>query len=519
MKQLPIGIQSFKDLRENNYLYVDKTAHIHRIVTTGKVYFLSRPRRFGKSLLVSTMDELFRGNKPLFEGLYIYDKWDWTRQYPVIRIDWTRITHSTPEEMKVSLRGYLKDIAKKYAVSLTKESAPDCFDELIQLLHEKTGEKVVVLIDEYDKPITSHLPDPLLDSIRTIIHDFYQVMKGADDYLRFIFLTGVSKFAGLSVFSALNNLHDITLSDDYAAICGYTQKELEDNFPEYIDRTARHNGMTDEELLAKIRYWYDGYTWDGKTSLYNPFSTLMFFAEHWFAGYWFDTGTPTFLIEILQRRERTSVVLEAVTVDGNLLREGYDPHALNEIPLLFQTGYLTVKNVEFHQVKKKYTLGVPNEEVNEALMTRLLSVYGKYPNEDIDNLRETMEQRLREGDEQGFANCLEAMIATVPYELQSGCEHYYHTLMLVWMRLLGFKIQGEKPNNRGRADAVWEQPGLTVVAELKYHADKKIETLLDEAMTQIHDRRYYNQYIGKVLLLGVAFSGKDIGCRMEEMNR
>jgi hypothetical protein len=481
--------------------------------------FLSRPRRFGKSLLVSTMDELFRGKKPLFEGLYIYDKWDWSRQYPVIRIDWTRITHSTPEEMKVSLCSYLQTIAKQYDVSLTTESASDRFDELIRLLREKTGENVVVLIDEYDKPVTAHLFDSHLEKIRTAVHDFYQVMKGADDYLRFVFLTGVSKFSGLSVFSALNNPNDITLDGKYASLCGYTQEELEYYFSDYIDDTASSMGNTREELVANIRNWYDGYTWDGKTSVYNPFSTLLLFDKQEFAGYWFDTGTPTFLIDILQRREQTNVVLTATTVDGNLLRRGYDPQTLSEIPLLFQTGYLTVKSVELNQMKKKYTLGIPNEEVNEALMTNLLSVYGKYQQEDIDKLREIMEQCLREGDESGFANCLETMIATVPYELQIGCEHYYHTIMLIWMRLLGFKIQGEKPNNRGRADAVWEQPGLTVVSELKYHAEKKIETLLDNAMAQIHDRRYYNQYAGKVILLGVAFSGKDIGCRMEVMNR
>jgi hypothetical protein len=409
----------------------------------------------------------------------------------------------------------LQTVAKQYDVSLTTASAPDRFDELIRLLHEKTGEKVVILIDEYDKPVTAHLFDSHLDGIRTAVHDFYQVMKGADGYLRFLFLTGVSKFSGLSIFSALNNPDDITLSDDYASICGYTQKELEDNFPEYIDLAAERIGITNEELLDGIRYWYDGYTWDGKTSVYNPFSTLLFFSKRRFIGYWFNTGTPTFLIDILQRRERTGIVLEPQTVDGSVLNGGYDPQTLSEIPLLFQTGYLTVKSVELNRMKSKYTLGVPNEEVNDALMTNLLSVYGKYPQEDVDNMREIMEQCIRDGDESGFANCLETMIATVPYELQIGCEHYYHTIMLIWMRLLGFRIQGEKPNNRGRADAVWEQPGLTVVAELKYHAEKKIETLLDEAMAQMHDRRYYNQYTGKILLLGVAFSGKDIGCRME----
>jgi hypothetical protein len=465
------------------------------------------------------MDELFRGNKHLFEGIYIYDKWDWSRQCPVIRIDWTRITHSTLEEMKVSLCSYLQTVAKQYDVSLTTASAPDRFDELIRLLREKTGEKVVVLIDEYDKPVTAHLFDAHLDGIRTAVHDFYQVMKGADDYLRFIFLTGVSKFSGLSVFSALNNPNDITLDKNYASLCGYTQEELEYYFPDYIDDMASILEETRKDLLEDIRNWYDGYSWDGKTSVYNPFSTLLLFDKQDFSSYWFNTGTPTFLIDILQRRERTSVVLEQITVDSDLLKGGYDPQTLNEIPLLFQTGYLTIKSVEISRNKSKYTLGVPNEEVNEALMTNLLSVYGKYPGEDVDSLREEMEQRLREGDENGFANCLETTIATVPYELQIGCEHYYHTIMLIWMRLLGFRIQGEKPNNRGRADAVWEQPGLTVVAELKYHAEKKTEILLDEAMAQIHDRRYYNRYTGKVILLGVAFSGKDIGCRMETINR
>ncbi|MDR2026508.1 MAG: AAA family ATPase, partial [Prevotellaceae bacterium] len=204
-KNLPIGIQSFSDLRNNNYLYVDKTEHIYKMVTGGKIYFLSRPRRFGKSLLVSTLDALFSGQKDLFEGLYIYDKWDWSKQYPVIRIDWTVITHSTLEEMKSSLLGYLKGIARSYQVTLTLQSAPDCFRELIYALHEKTGKQAVILIDEYDKPVTSHLFDSHLDNIRRAIHDFYQVMKGADDHIKFIFLTGVSKFSGLSVFSALNN--------------------------------------------------------------------------------------------------------------------------------------------------------------------------------------------------------------------------------------------------------------------------------------------------------------------------
>jgi hypothetical protein len=234
MKGLPIGTQSFEILRNSGYIYVDKTEIIHRIVTKGRVYFLSRPRRFGKSLLISTLDALFQGWKELFEGLYIYDKWDWTQQYPVIRIDWTQINHATLKEMKISMISYLKEIAQSYQITLSAQSAPDCFRELIKTLHDKNGkkQKVVVLIDEYDKPVTSHIYEPDLKKIQKAVHDFYQVMKGADDCLKFIFLTGVSKFSGLSVFSALNNPDDITLQKEYASICGYTQEELQDGSTE-----------------------------------------------------------------------------------------------------------------------------------------------------------------------------------------------------------------------------------------------------------------------------------------------
>jgi hypothetical protein len=518
MKNLPIGIQSFEDLRSNNYLYVDKTEIIYRIISDGKIYFLSRPRRFGKSLLISTMDALFRGQKELFEGLYIYDKWDWSQQYPVIRIDWTRINHSTPENMEISLCRYLRSIATGYDVELKSPTAPDCFDELITLLYAKTGKKAVILIDEYDKPITSHLFDDKLNDVRTVVHDFYQVMKGADEYLRFVFLTGVSKFSGLSVFSALNNLDDITLQKPYASICGYTQEELESNFSEYIDSVAGCLNMTREKMLERIRYWYNGYTWDGETAIYNPFSTLNFFKIQKFAFYWFRTGTPTFLIDIIQRRNSTGKILEPLVVGENVF-DGYDPLDIGEVPLLFQTGYLTIKKIELIEDRSRYTLGIPNSEVNEGFLMHLLKAYGKYPVEQFDEIRTIMARQISACDEAGFVRSLETMTATVPYEIHRTDEAYYHTMILLWMRLLGFKIRGEVSNNHGRADAVWEQPGLTVVAEIKYHAEKKIDLLLNEAMDQIHDRRYYNQYLGKIILLGVAFSGKDVGCRMETIER
>jgi hypothetical protein len=486
------------------------------MITGGRVYFLSRPRRFGKSLLISTLEAIFQGRKELFGGLYIFDKWDWSQQYPVITLDWTRINHSTTEEMKESLVFHLKRIAQSYRITLTAKSASDCFDELIETLYHKSGEtKVVILIDEYDKPVTAHLSDPHLEPVRTAVHDFYQVMKGSDKYLKFVFLTGVSKFSGLSIFSALNNPQDITLREEYTAICGYTQEELENNFSEYIDRAAERLKMTREYLLEQIRYWYNGYTWDGETAIYNPFSTMNFFQIRKFDNYWFSTGTPTFLIDLIQRRNRVDIALSPVVVDGKVFA-GYDPANIGEISLLFQTGYLTIKKIDMIDGRAQYTLGIPNSEVSESLLTYLVQAFGKYPDDRyIDELRRTMQRQITACDELGFARSLEAMVATVPSKIHVPCEHYYHSLMLIWMRLLGFRIRAEEANNLGYSDAVWEQPDFTVVTEVKYHAEKKIGTLLNEALKQIHERRYYNKYSGKVLLLGIAFSGKQPGCRME----
>ncbi|MDR2705098.1 MAG: AAA family ATPase [Planctomycetaceae bacterium] len=484
MKQLPIGRQSFEDLRKNDCLYVDKTEVINRIISDGKIYFLSRPRRFGKSLLISTLEAIFKGQKELFEGLYIYDKWDWSQQYPVIKIDWAGMDHSTPERMETSLIFHLKKIAQNYGIALSTEFAPNCFGELIESLHNVTGKKVVVLIDEYDKPITSHLFDSHLNPIRTAVHDFYQIIKSSDKYLQFVFLTGVSKFSGLSVFSALNNLDDITLQKEYAAVCGYTQEELENNFSEHIDSAAEYLKMTKEYLLEQIRYWYNGYTWDGKTAIYNPFSTLNFFKVHRFADYWFRTGTPTFLIDIIQRRNSMEDVLEPTIGDESIFNE-YDPENISEIPLLFQTGYLTIKQMELMPDGcAEYTLGIPNMEVNKALLKCLLKAYGKYPDDlYIDKLRRTMQQQITNFDESGFARSLEAMIATVPYDHHIPCEDYYHSLMLIWMRLLGFNIRAEEHNNLGRSDVVWEQPNVTVIAEIKYDAQKN-----DRNVTQRSDK-------------------------------
>jgi hypothetical protein len=498
---------------------VDKTEYIHRLVTTGKIYFLSRPRRFGKSMLISTLDALFSGRKELFEGLYIYDKWDWSKSNPVIRIDWTAIKHSTPEEIENDLSSCLKRLARNYNIELFSMYASSRFAELIEELHRKTGEKVVVLIDEYDAPILDVMSkSPAeLRAIQESLQDFYRILKATDEHLQFTLLTGVSKFARLSIFSALNSPKDITIDERYAALCGYTQEELEHYFSEHIDALVAKDGGTRENLLDKIRRWYDGYTWDGKTAIYNPYSTLSLFDIRVIANYWFTSGTPTFLIEELKKRDQIDLVFDPVVVSSRTF-DSFDPNNIDNISLMFQTGYLTIKSKERTEEEPKYTLGIPNREVFLSLSEYLLSAYSEYPLSGIATLTENMYKQLQSLDAAGFAQSVRTMLENIPYNIQIGNEKYYHSLFLSWMNTLGFKAHGEVMTGSGRIDAVLEQPDTIVVSELKYHAKTKTATLLRNAMKQIHDKKYYEKYLGKgkkIVLLALAFSGKEVGCRME----
>ncbi|MDR2621173.1 MAG: ATP-binding protein [Dysgonamonadaceae bacterium] len=519
MKALPIGIQSFADLRNKGYLYVDKTENIHALITKGKTFFLSRPRRFGKSLLISTMEEIFKGNKQLFEGLYIHDHWDWTQQFPVIRLDFGGLSLSSPEVLNHSLSDFVTSTATKQHVLLEKTQTPDRFSELIEKLHISTGKQVVILIDEYDKPIIDNLMAPeIIDGNKRILHDFYQILKAADEHLHFIFLTGVSKFAGVSIFSGLNNLNDITLDERHASLCGYTQQELESYFTEYLDETAEYLGRDKTKLLDDIRFWYNGYSWDGRTPVYNPFSTLLFFDKRQFDNYWFSTGTPTFLIETLKNRNQIKLLLGPIST-GSRLFEGFDPVRISEVPLLFQTGYLTIKSKDFRAMPPQYVLDIPNSEVKESLFEYLLNAYSDYPLESAQVLKERMQQQLLDGDTTALEQSLREMLAYIPYPLHIGREAYYHSLMLLWLKLLGFDIIGEVTSNIGNIDAVWKFPGHTIVTEVKCQVKKsRISTLLTKALRQIEENRYYERFMNepKVSLLAVVFAEKEIGCRIIE---
>jgi hypothetical protein len=429
---------------------------------------------------------------------------------------WGGRAYSSPEELNVSLNDFIEVTAKSHNISIMESTLIGKFGGLIRELHKSTGRQVVVLVDEYDKPITDYLSDiNTMTANKNVLHNFYQVLKAADEHINFVFLTGVSKFSGVSVFSALNNLDDITLSWDYASICGYTQEELESYFTEYIDKVALYNKMTENELLEKIKKWYDGYSWDGETSVYNPFSILSFFSNEEFGNYWFRTGTPTFLINILKSRNQIQSLLGTIDV-GSSAFNGYNPVNTGEIPLLLQTGYLTIKHKTTIFGHIQYTLDIPNLEVRESFSKYLLNAYSDYPLEQMLPLISNMKKQIYDGDTSGLEQNLRMLLANIPYNLHVKNEAYYHSLFLLIMKVLGFDIHGEVLTNIGRIDAVWTQPGLTVVAELKYGSKKSADDLLNKAMAQIRDRRYYEAYLdGKVMLMAIAFTGKDVKCEME----
>ncbi|MDR1819299.1 MAG: AAA family ATPase [Methanobrevibacter sp.] len=402
LQKLPIDIQSFEDLRTNDYLYVDKTRDILKLINSGKLYFLSRPRRFGKSLLVSTLENLFLGKKELFKDLYVYDKWNWEETYPVIRIDFSGGILRSTDDLKYYLIDTLEEIAELYNINLKHETIDGKFRELIKKLYDRHGKKVVVLIDEYDKPILDNISYlDVRDNMNKILHDFYQILKSQDDNLRFVFLTGVSKFVGTSIFSGLNNLRDITLSNDFSTICGYTQDELEHYFKSYILNLSQKFNFSLDEILTAIKEWYNGYSWDGKNFLYNPQSTLSLFSEMEFNNYWFKTGTPTFLLELLNGRSDLNKIFSGFRA-GSEISDSFDPENIPLVPLMFQTGYLTIHRKKISDLRVNYILNIPNTEVKDSLTKYLLNISADYPLNQVNDLRDRMRKNFLNRDSESL---------------------------------------------------------------------------------------------------------------------
>ncbi len=369
MRKYPIGLQSFRKIREGGFVYVDKTEIIHRMVTTGDYYFLSRPRRFGKSLLVDTLQELFEGSRELFEGLWIAERWDWSQTNPVIRISFSSIGVGT-QGFEAAVLGALRDNAERLGVELTEQTYDQQFKELIKKV--SAAGKAVVLIDEYDKPLIDYLNDPAgLEEHRRMMKAFYSVLKDADEHIRFLLLTGVSRFSKVSIFSDLNHLRDITMNGQFDDLVGITQPELERDFVEEIAGLQ----ADDTDILRKIRQWYNGYSWGGEKRVYNPFSILNYMADHAFNNYWFETGTPTFFTDMIRHNPTLEFPEGQLEVgpEGilDLLDQQSDyggPASIDPVTIMFQTGYLTVKG--YDAVRRTYTLDYPNLEVRES--TQLL---------------------------------------------------------------------------------------------------------------------------------------------------
>jgi hypothetical protein len=343
-------------------------------------------------------------------------------------------------------------VATSWEIALTQEYAADCFGELIQCLHQKTGRQVVVLVDEYDMPILDALnkSDEQIDGIREFLQAFYKVLKGADEHIRFLFMTGITKFAKVSVFSALNNLVDVTFDAEYATLCGYTQEELESCFVPYIEELAAAHKCDAPEVLAEIRRWYNGFSWDGKTSVYNPFSTLVLLLQKRFENLWFETGTPTFLVNLIKERNDVQLLFEP-SLMNRMEYNSFDYRTLSTKLLLFQSGYLTIKKTEQNEVGEGliFTLGIPNEEVRQSLMDYLTGSFAEYPVDKTISTRDRMMEALLKGDAVVFEANLKELFANIPYQLHIKREAYYHSLLLLWLNMLGFHVDAEVSTNKG----------------------------------------------------------------------
>ena len=500
-KKLPIGIQTFADIREGGYYYVDKTPHIHRLVDEGKYYFLSRPRRFGKSLLLDTIDCLFAGRQPLFEGLFIQDKWDWSKKHPVVRISFGSGVLTSREQLDQRIREQL--YVNRQRLGVEPDHTTDIsgeFAELIRLAHTSHGERVVVLIDEYDKPIL----DNILDSdrareLREGLKNLYSVLKDSDPHLQFVLLTGVSKFSKVSLFSGLNNLNDLTLDARFTTICGYTDADLDEVFAPELPGLDR----------AEIKHWYNGYRWGGEetTSVYNPFDVLLLLQKRTFEPYWFETATPTFLVDILKQRGVFTPRLDQLETEQQLLGQ-FDVDLISTEGLLFQTGYLTIhKHEEPLTGYHLYTLGYPNQEVETSLNQVLLPALGV---NEGPRYRRALFTHLRNHDLQGLEEHLKALFAALPHDWYRNnpiaqYEGHYASVFYSHFAALGVQVTVEDASNYGKVDMVIEFDGHVYLFEFKV-----VEQLPEgSALQQIKDKKYADKYRAsgqQIHLIGVEFS-------------
>ncbi|MEA3640859.1 MAG: ATP-binding protein [Lamprobacter sp.] len=502
-KRLPIGIQTLREIREDGHYYVDKTGYALRLIEEGKYYFLSRPRRFGKSLFLDTLAELFSGNQALFSGLEADARWDWSRTYPVIRFSFGGGVVGTRAELEAKIREQLALNQTALGIRCEQPTSDGAFAELIRLAHANTGERVVVLVDEYDKPILDNLRDP--ETARTLrdgLRNLYSVIKDSDAHIRFAFLTGVSKFSKVSLFSGLNNLYDLTVDADYSALCGYTEADLDAVFAPELEGLDR----------AQIRAWYNGYNWLGE-AVYNPFDLLLLFKQRLFHAWWFETGTPTFLVDVLTERGFFTPNLATLRADETLL-SAFDVDHLATEALLWQTGYLTFTGARQIGARWEYRLSYPNLEVSAALNDSLSKALIGDPGQ-ASELTSRLYDILLAGDLQALRQHVESLFAAIPHAWHDNnpiarYEGYYASVFYSHFAALGLDLVPEDASHHGRLDLRLRFNGAIWLFEFK------VVEIAPEgaALAQIKARGYAEKYRAEGLpihLIGIEFSREQRG--------
>ena len=498
----PIGIQNFEDIRRGGYVYVDKTGLIYKLAATGKYYFLSRPRRFGKSLLVSTMEAYFQGKRELFDGLAVASlEKDWV-EYPVLHFDLSGASYTDMEALNDKIGRQLDTLESRFGVVKKYKTFPVRFDNLIECAFNKTGRQVVILIDEYDKPVIDNLDRPeLQDKMRETLRGFYGVMKGHGGFIRFAFLTGVTKLGKMSVFSDLNNLTDISMDARYTDICGISEADLNDYFSESVRELAEANGLTDDECRQKLAMMYDGYHFcEDSMGVYNPFSLLNTFDSLKFKEYWFETGTPSFLVKVMKNTSYDITSLSEQEADSSLLTD-ISSAFLNPVPLLYQSGYLTIKG--YDEDFQMYRLGFPNREVKHGFLNYLMPYYTPVGSETPMMLISRMTRDIRGGNPESFMTRLDALFARTDYRIQGESEKDFQYAMYIIIELMGEYVQTERTTSNGRIDILIKTKDYVYIIEIK------TDSTPDEALAQIEERGYTRPFADdrrKIFKIGVNFS-------------
>lgn len=483
LRKLPIGIQDFPRLRRGGYLYVDKTDQLHKLVTEGSIYFLSRPRRFGKSLLLSTLGAYFEGRRELFSGLAIEQlEKDWTK-HPVLRLDLNAAAYCTPDSLRAILESHLRRWEEEYGAGFPDEPLPLRFLGVIRRAQAKTGQGVVVLVDEYDSPLLNAIGHPeLLSSYKGQLKAFYGALKSADAWLRLVLLTGVSKFGQVSVFSGLNQPSDLSLYEDYATLCGITQSELESNFDPELTALADRRGLSRAECLERMRRTYNGYKFHPDAeSVYNPFSTLNALGRREFGDFWFQSGTPTFLVELLKKTGADLREIDGVELGAQDFAD-YRADPDYPLPVIYQSGYLTIQS--YNPKTQLYTLGYPNEEVRRGFLQFVLPYFANVKQGTGSFNISRFATELGAGDVEAFLQRLRSFFENIPYDLNDQSERHYQVVFYLVFTLLGQFVQAEVKSSKGRADAVvWTEERIFVF-------EFKLNGTAEEALKQIDEKGY-----------------------------